>query len=202
MYWLCPLWSTFKGLQEPTHGVYLSLVSRIFNASSISENEFPCIEIVVWKTSILWILLKPHTSVLNIHKYKCTSNCMTSIKWDKWAVYIYRLYMLHIRAVCYIYGLYVTYIYGPFVTYTGHMLHIRSVCYIYGSYVTYTGCILHIQAVCYIYGQHVTYTSGKLHKRAICYIYGLYVTYTDCMLHIRAVCYIYRVCMLHIRAIC
>jgi hypothetical protein len=50
--------------------------------------------------------------------------------------------MLHILALCYIYGLY--------VTYRGHMLHIyglfvihslRAVCYIYGRYVTYTGAV-------------------------------------------------------------
>ena len=31
------------------------------------------------------------------------------------------------------------------------MLHIQALCYIYGLYVTYTGCVSHIQAVCYIY---------------------------------------------------
>ena len=32
------------------------------------------------------------------------------------------------------------------------MLHVRAVSYIYGLYVTYTGCMLHIRAICHIYG--------------------------------------------------
>ena len=84
--------------------------------------------------------------------------------------------MLHVRALCYIYWLY--------VIYTGSMLHIRVAYYIYELYVTYTGCILYIRALCYIYGLYVTYTGCMLHIRALCYIYGLYVTYTG-------LCYIY-----------
>jgi hypothetical protein len=83
--------------------------------------------------------------------------------------------MLHIRAVCYIYGLY--------VTYTSCKLHKRAICYIYGLY-TYTGCMLHIRAMLHIYGLYFTHTGSMIHIRAICYIYGLYVTYTGCMLHI------------------
>ena len=73
--------------------------------------------------------------------------------------------MLHILAVCYIYGpmlhirAYICYIYWLYVTYTG-------LCYIYGLYVTYT-------AVCYINGFCVKYTGNMLH------IYGLHVTYTE-----------------------
>ncbi len=89
--------------------------------------------------------------------------------------YLYGLYMLHIRALCYIYGLY--------VTYTGSMLHIRALCYLYGLQVTYTGSMLPI-------GLYVTYTGPMLHIRAVCYIYGLYVTYTGSMLPIRAPCYL------------
>ena len=72
--------------------------------------------------------------------------------------------MLHVRALCYIYGLH--------VIYTG-------LCYIYGLYICYN--VIYIRVVCYIYALYVTQTGSMLHIGAQCYMY-------DCMLYKRVVC--------------